>query len=194
MQDLSDWGTSMAFLTYFSEGTGLTLLIVGLIAALAGIGVVVYRSERKQYFGNILLPCSLIALAAIFFAITFSFPMEEAGPAVVPYLWIFWTVLLCGVILWQIFRGTAEPDPKPGRFAFLALVTALLIVYYFAIQYLGYFLSSFLFLIVVMHVLAYERKRTIYIIAVGWVIFSYIVFYRVLYIQLPLGKLFENYF
>lgn len=184
----------MAFLTYFSEGTGLTLLIIGLIAIFIGIGAAVYRSEKKQYFGNILLPCSLIVLSIIFFAITFSFPMEEAGPAVVPYLWVFWTVLFCGVILWQIFRGTAEPDPKPGRFAFLGLVAGLLIIYYFAIQYIGYFLSSFLFLVVVMHVLAYEKKRTIYIIAAGWVIFSYIVFYRILYIQLPLGRLFENYF
>ena len=66
--------------------------------------------------------------------------------------------------------------------------------YYFAIQYIGYFLSSFLFLVVVMHVLAHEKKRTIYIIATGWVIFSYVVFYRLLYIQLPLGRLFENYF
>ena len=184
----------MAFFTYISEGNGLTFLIIGLIAALTGIGVVVYRSERKKYFGNILLPSSLIALAAIFFAITFSFPMEEAGPAVVPYLWVFWTVALSSVILWQIFRGTAEPDPKPGRFVFLALVTGLLIAYYFAIQYIGYFLSSFLFLVVVMHVLAHEKKRTIYIIATGWVIFSYVVFYRLLYIQLPLGRLFENYF
>ena len=184
----------MVFLTYFSEGTGLTLLIVGLIAALTGIGVVVYRSRNRKYFGNILLPCSLIALALLFFAITFRFPKEEAGPAVVPYLWVFWTIALCGVILWQVFRGTAEPDPKPGRFVFLALVTGLLIAYYFAIQYIGYFLSSFLFLVVVMHVLAYEKKRTIYIIATGWVIFSYIIFYRVLYIQLPLGRIFENYF
>jgi putative tricarboxylic transport membrane protein len=184
----------MAFLTYFSEGTGLTLLMVGLVVALTGIGVAVYRSERKKYFGNILLLCSLIALAIIFFAITFSFPMEEAGPAVVPYLWVFWTILLCSVILWQIFRGTAEPDPKPGRFVFLALVTGILIAYYFAIQYIGYFLSSFLFLVIVMHVLAHEKKRTIYIIAVGWVIFSYVVFYKALYIQLPLGRLFENYF
>jgi len=184
----------MAFLAYFSEGTGLTLLIVGLLLALTGIGVAVYRSERKKYFGNILLPCSLIALALIFFAITFSFPMEEAGPAVVPYLWVFWTVLLCSVILWQVFRNTAAPDPEPGRFVFLALVIGLLIAYYFAIQYIGFFLSSFLFIVVVMHVLAYERKRTIYIIAVGWVVFSYVVFYRVLYIQLPLGRVFENYF
>jgi len=191
---VSDWGISMALLTYFSEGRGLTLLIIGLIIALTGIGIAVSKSRRKKYFGNILLPCSLIALAIIFFAITFRFPMEEAGPAVVPYLWVFWTIVLCSVILTQVFRGTAEPDPEPGRFVFLALVIGLLIAYYFAIQYIGFFLSSFLFIVVVMHVLAYEKKRTIYMIAVGWVVFSYVVFYRVLYIQLPLGRLFENYF
>jgi putative tricarboxylic transport membrane protein len=184
----------MSFLESLSGGTGLMLLILGLTVALAGIGVTVYRSGRKQYLGNVLVLCSMIALSIVFFAITFSFPMEEAGPAVVPYLWVFWTILLCSVILWQLFRGTAKPDPESGRLLFLAAVIALLIAYYFAIGFIGYFLSSFLFLVIVMHLLAYPKKRTIYLVAGSWVLFSYVVFYRALYIQLPLGRLFENYF
>ena len=92
------------------------------------------------------------------------------------------------------FRGTAEPDPESGRLLFLASIIGLLIAYYFAIGFIGYFVSSFLFLVIVMHLLAYEKKRTIYIVAGGWVLFSYVIFYKALYIQLPLGRLFENYF
>jgi len=184
----------MAFLENLSGGIGLLLLILSLFAALAVTGVLVYRSGRKQYLGNILVLCSMIAFALVLFAITFSFPMEEAGPAVVPYLWVFWTILLCSVILWQLFRGTGKPDPESGRLLFLASVISLLIAYYFAIGFIGYFLSSFLFLVIVMHLLAYPKKRTIYFVAGGWVLFSYVVFYRALYIQLPLGRLFENYF
>ena len=183
----------MVFLENFSGGIGLLLLILGLVAVLAGTGVAVYRSGRRKYLGNILVLGTMIALSIVFFAMTFSFPMEEAGPAVVPYLWVFWTILLCSVILWQLFRGTAEPDPESGRLLFLASVIGLLIAYYFAIGFFGYFLSSFVFLVIVMHVLAYPKKRTIYIVAGGWVAFSYVVFYRALYIQLPLGRLFENY-
>lgn len=183
----------MSFLAYFSDGMGLTILIVVLLAMLVGIGIATRRSGKKGYFGEILVPSTLIAVSVVFLAITFSFPGEEAGPAAVPLLWIFWTIVLCAAILWQVVRGTAKPDPESGRLGFLLLVTVLLISYYFAIQTIGYFLSSFLFLVLLMHILAFKKKLIIYAVAAGWVVFSYAVFYRLLYIQLPLGY-FEYYF
>ena len=183
----------MSSLEYFSDGTGLTVLIVVLLAVLVAIGVATRRSSKKDYFGEILVPSTLIAFSIVFLAITFSFPTEEAGPAAVPLLWIFWTIVLCAAILWQVLRGKAKPDPESGRLVFLLLVAVILIGYYFAIQTIGYFLSSFLFLVLLMHVLAFKKKLIIYVVAVCWVAFSYAVFYRLLYIQLPLGY-FEYYF
>ena len=69
----------------------------------------------------------------------------------------------------------------------------ILAAYYFAMETMGYFLSSFLFLVVLMHILSYKRKLIIYIVSTGWVLFSYIVFYKLLFIQLPLGY-FEDFF
>ena len=179
---------------FFSEGPGLKLLIAGMLAALVAVGIAARRSRKREYFGEILVPCTLIALSIVFFAITFSFPVEEtAGPADVPRLWILCTCVLCGAILWQVFRGKAAPDPKSGRLGFLLLVTVLLIAYYFAIQTAGYFLSSFVFLVLLMHILAFKKKLVIYAVSAGWVAFSYVVFYRFLYIQLPLGY-FEHFF
>ena len=150
-------------------------------------------SEKKEYFGNILLPSALIGLSIVFLAITFSFPEEEAGPDAVPHLWIFWTILLCSGILFQVYRETIDPDPESGRIGFLLLVMVILVGYYFAMKTIGYFLSSFLFLVVLMHVLSYKRKLIIYLVSSGWVLFSYIVFYKLLFIQLPLGY-FEYFF
>jgi hypothetical protein len=183
----------MSFFEYFSEGTGLAILVVVLLAALVGIGVAARRSSKKDYFGEILVPSTLIAFSMVFLAITFSFPSEEAGPAAVPLLWIFWTIVLCAAILWQVLSGKTKPDPASGRLGFLLLVTVVLIGYYFAIQTIGYFLSSFLFLVLLMHIMAFKKKLIIYVVAVCWVVFSYAVFYRLLYIQLPLGY-FEYYF
>lgn len=183
----------MSFLQFLGEGLGLKILIAGLLAALAGIGIAVRLSGKKEYFGEILIPCALIALSLVFFAVTYSFPTEEAGPAAVPHLWIFWTVLLCSVILWQVFKGTAKSDPKSGRLGFLLLVIVIVIAYYVAMQTIGYFISSFLFLVLLMHILSYKKKVVLYSVAVGWVVFSYIVFYKLLFIQLPLGY-FEYFF
>ena len=180
-------------IVFFSEGFGLGILTLLLLAILAGVGVAIGRSKKKIYFGNILLPCTLIALSIMFLAISFSFPEEEVGPAAVPHLWIFWTILLCSAILFQVFRGSGDADPESGRIGFLLLIMAMLAAYYFAMQTIGYFLSSFLFLVILMHILSYKKKLAIYSVSAGWVIFSYIVFYKVLFIQLPLGY-FEYFF
>jgi len=183
----------MSALLFFSEGAGLNLLIAGLLVALVAIGISARRSRRKEYFGEILVPSSLIALSILFFVITFSFPEGEAGPSAIPRLWAFWTCVMCGAILWQVFRGKAKPDPESGRLGFLLLITVLLIGYYFAILTAGYFISSFVFLALLMHILAFKNRWIIFGVSAGWVLFSYAVFYRLLYIQLPLGY-FEYYF
>jgi len=172
---------------FFSEGFGLRLLIAILLLSLFGIGVAVCRSGKKEYFGNILLPSGLIALSILFFVITFSFPKEDVGPDAVPHLWIFWTILLSMVVLYQVLRGTVAPDPELGRISFLIIIICLLVAYYFAMQIAGYFLSTFLFLVILMHILSYRKKIIIYLVAGGWVAFSYVVFYKILFIQLPLG-------
>ena len=183
----------MSALLFFSEGAGLNILIAGLLVALVAIGISARRSRRKEYFGEILVPSSLIALSILLFVITFTFPEEEAGPSAVPRLWAFWTCVMCGAILWQVFRGKAKPDPESGRLGFLLLVTVLLIGYYFAILTAGYFISSFVFLALLMHIMAFKKRWIIFGVSAGWVLFSYVVFYRLLYIQLPLGY-FEYYF
>ncbi len=183
----------MSALLFFSEGAGLNILIAGLLVALVAIGISARRSRRKEYFGEILVPSSLIALSILLFVITFTFPEEEAGPSAVPRLWAFWTCVMCGAILWQVFRGKAKPDPESGRLGFLLLVTVLLIGYYFAILTAGYFISSFVFLALLMHIMAFKKRWIIFGVSAGWVLFSYVVFYKLLYIQLPLGY-FEYYF
>ncbi|MBW1998693.1 MAG: hypothetical protein JRJ29_12100, partial [Deltaproteobacteria bacterium] len=102
----------MSFFEFLSHGLGLTVLMITLLVVLITLGVYVWHSEKKQYLGSILFPGVLIAGSMVFLAITFSFPGEEAGPAAIPRLWIFWMVLLCSVVLWQVFRGKSEADPK----------------------------------------------------------------------------------
>lgn len=137
--------------------------------------------------GNILIPCSLIALSLVFLAITYSFPIDEAGPAVIPRLWIFLLLLLSGIILWQVLRGKEKVVPKIERPGLLVLAIAVIAGYYAAISLIGYFLSTFLFIVLLLNMLSYPRKLLIYLIAGGWVLFSYLMFYKLLYIQLPLG-------
>ncbi len=178
---------------YFSEGIGLLWLTIVVVAVLVGLGIAVRFSRMRPYLGNILLPAYLIVLSLVFWVFTFDFPEDVAGAAVIPRLYIFLILVLSGLILLQIFRGKEKAVPRLERKGFLFLVMAILIAYFLAMPWMGYFLSTFLFIVLLMHMLAYKQKGRIWLIAGGWVIFSYFLFYRLLYIQLPLG-VFENLF
>ena len=77
--------------------------------------------------------------------------------------------------------------PKIERPGLLVLVMAVLIGYFVAMPFMGYFLSTFLFIVLLLYVLSYPKKWLIYLIAGGWCLASYLVFYKLFYIQLPLG-------
>ena len=177
---------------YFSEGTGLVLWTALLCAA--GIAVVLgFRfSRRKAYAGQTIIPVCMILFSLVLWAVTFSFPSEEAGPALIPHLWIFWLVLLSVSVLTLCATGKTEKDPKAGRLGFLAQGVLLVIAYYYAIGLLGYFISSFIFLAVAMYMLSCRKPLTVVLVCSGWVVFSYLIFYKLLFIQLPLGFL-ENF-
>lgn len=177
----------MGSVQYFSEGVGLLWLTIGVLTVLTGLGIAVRFSRMRPYLGNILVSSSLIALCLALFAFTFDFPGGEAGAAVIPRLYIFLIVILSGVVLMRIFRGKEPSVPAIKQRGLLARVAAVVIVYFLALPYLGYFLDTFLLVVVLLHMLSYPRKWPIYGIAAGWVLFSYFMFYKLMYIQLPLG-------
>jgi hypothetical protein len=172
---------------YFSEGNGLAVWALLLVLAAIGTLAAFRFSKRRDFTGQAIIPTIMIAFSLLFWAVTFSFPSEEAGPAVIPRLWIFWTVLLGGILLLFAIAGTGEKDPKRGRLGFLIAGILITVAYYFLIDFLGYFISSFIFLAVLMYMLSYRKPLTVILVCSGWVLFSYLIFYKLLYIQLPLG-------
>ncbi|MBN1829426.1 MAG: tripartite tricarboxylate transporter TctB family protein [Deltaproteobacteria bacterium] len=183
----------MSLMERLSQGWGLLLVIAAGLAALTLSGFLIRRSSVRKYFGEIMVPLSVMAVCILFVFITFSFPEEEAGPAVIPQLIAFFTVTFCMVLLYRVAQGLAKPDPPAGRTGFMLAVVGITAGYCFLIDIAGYFLSTFLFLLVLMYVLGYRRRAVILSVALGWVLFSYAIFYRFLHIQLPLG-FWENFY
>jgi len=144
-----------------------------------------------RYVGNILLPTIVLAFAGIFFVQTFDFPGGggDVGPAGVPYLWIGFTTLFTIALIIQAIMKKMPPDPVPGKIGFVLLFAGWLVVYLIGIQNAGYYLSTFIFLVVSMYVLGYRRYGVILAVAIGWLVFSYSVFSKFLYIPLPEGPL-----
>ena len=128
---------------YFSEGNGLViwsaLLLLGSIGTIAAFRF----SKRKDFAGQAIIPTMMIAFSLLFLAVSFSFPTEEAGPALIPRLWVFWILLLCSMLLVFCMIGKVDKDPECGRIGFMAIGIVLTIAYFFAISIMGLFHQFF---------------------------------------------------
>jgi len=134
-------------------------------------------------------------LSVIFFVISFSFPSnEKVGPSVIPRLWIFVLIPLNLITLINIFRNKEAVDHSDEQQKTVYQFIGLLIIYLISIYYIGYFISSFIFLFMGIYMLGYRKYRTMLIISAGWLIFSYFIFYKLLFVPLPVGKLIEMMF
>jgi len=148
------------------------------------------KAPAERYVGNLLLPLLILVLAGVCFVQTFDFPGgDDVGPAAVPYLWMFFTSIFCVVLMVQAAARRGKPDPVPGKVGFVILFVVWLVAYLAAIDTVGYFVSSFVFLVGSMYVLTYRNHVVIFTVAASWVVFAYYVFAQFLFIPLPVGPL-----
>lgn len=148
------------------------------------------KEPRRRYVGNVLVPLALLAVIAVYFFETLDYPtFEDVGPAAVPHLWMVFTGAFCVFLIAGALLRRGSPDPVAGRVGSVLLAAAWMAIYLVGIQTIGYFLSSFVFLVVAMLGLGYRNAVVIVAVSAGWLIFSYVVFLRVLYIPLPVDSL-----
>lgn len=159
------------------------ILIIALIQSI--LGLIIWKSKYRNYIGQILVPTTILTLALIFYVITYQFPnmsglSSGTTAATVPRLWIVLILLSFIVYIIGIVRGREKEDPALGRIDIVGIVTLQLIVSVILFEYIGYYISSVLFLVTCMYLLEYRKIKVMAIISVSWVVFTYFIFYRIL--------------
>jgi len=171
---------------------GLYVFLAVLAVIIVSVTALVRKSDAKrQFLGNILIPCVFIAIAMLFYLVSLTFPKEEAGPSAIPHLWIIVLMALSIFMIVQALLGKMEPDPQNGRLEMVAVFFGVAVAYVLLMQLVGYYISTFLFLVSVMYFLSYRKYLVMLGVAGGWLIFAYFIFQRMLYIPLPQGRLVE---
>ncbi|ABR47317.1 hypothetical protein Amet_1106 [Alkaliphilus metalliredigens QYMF] len=160
------------------------------------IGLITAKSKYRNYVGQILVTTTVATMSVIYYLLSTQFPTRGATSrgstaATVPRLWIMLIIPTCIIFLIGIFRRKEEPDEPFGRMDIVFGTVALLVISILSFEYIGYYLASALFLGFCMYLLGYRKLKVVGIISVTWVIFTYFVFHRILYVPLPVGKLFE---
>jgi len=184
-----------SFMAKLASGNTFRLLAIILCAVFLIIWFLIWRSQKKSWLNGIILPLFFIFLSLIFYLLSFSFPSnEDVGPAIVPRLWIFILIPLNLVLLVSILikkeKIMSTTDSNRSVFKFLGL----LVLYLLGIHFLGYFFSTFFFVIAGILLLGYKNIRMTLIISACWLLFSYLVFYKLLYVPLPQGLILEMLF
>ncbi len=151
--------------------------------------VLAYFLKRQWVNGDTVIAGFLIILGLFLYRVTFNFPTGKlastVGPASIPRLWIYG---LWFFNVWLIVSAIKHPESeksKRGKVVRSLRLIILMIIYVGVIKYLGYYLSTFLFLISGAYLLNYRKHALIWGVAFSYILFSYAVFYKILQVPLP---------
>jgi tripartite-type tricarboxylate transporter receptor subunit TctC len=117
----------------------------------------------------------------------FQIPLTEniTNPALIPRIWIFILLFLSILLIIKSKNKKAERTKYSPKN--VLIIIALLIFYLMAMQWIGYYFTTPVFILAAMYLLDYRKKAMMSINAFGFVLFSYFIFNKLLYIELPLG-------
>jgi hypothetical protein len=117
---------------------------------------------------------------------------EAIGPAMMPYILAFILGSLSLTQLFKIFQRNdlerVRHDNLP-RLLWLIGVAGLCVLF---LEEFGFFICTFSLLFVTLNLAKVERLGLMIGISGAWTLFTYLVFYKLLSIQLPVGFLFES--
>ncbi|MBO7048862.1 MAG: tripartite tricarboxylate transporter TctB family protein [Spirochaetia bacterium] len=184
----------LANLSYWWILGGLTLLLVGLYFLFNSM------ERTKPVKGQLLCLCGMDLITLLFYLLTFSLRVSkiaaEAGatPRTMPRLWAFLMVFVSAGAAYAILKSSRKPDEKFDRWVFALLVGAGSIFSVIMFNIIGYYLSSAIFILVVMLAMGERNRLQLVLVPLAWCVFTYFVFYKLLYISLPFGSLFTGLF
>ncbi len=178
--------------TNFVSGKYFNLFILLLIIIIIASGFIISRSKIAHLLERIIIIEFFLALSIIFYLLSYMFPDSGAvGPAVVPRLWIYFLIPLNILLIIKTIRSKNLIKVPETQLDLVYKIIITLILYLISIYFLGYFISSFIFVLVSLKILGYKAKLKALIIAISWILFSWLIFYKLLYVPLPTGIIFD---
>ncbi len=173
---------------FWTIGAGILILLL--------IGrAILLKYAGRTYLNQALILEALFLSSLVLLALTWWFPVRgEVPAAVVPRLWIAGIFACIAYLTTRMIRKTESPDTVGGDIALPIKFIAITIAYIVLMNLIGYFAASIIFIVVAMPMLSYRRPLVIAAVSAGWTAFSYLIFYRLLFVSLPEGILIKALF
>ena len=189
MEALSKWINS---LSYGYVLGGLAVLMIGFYFIFNAI------PRTKPVKAQLLCVVGMDLITLLFYILTFSLRVSKmaaqsgATPRTMPRLWAFLMIFASIGAYIAILKKGNKPDAKFDRWVFALLVALGSIVSVILFQWIGYYMSSALFIVTVMIAMGEKNKLQLILTPALWCVFTYFVFNKFLFISLPVGSLFKG--
>ena len=189
MTALSNWLKS---LSYGYVLGGIAVLMIGFYFLFNAI------PRTKPVKAQLLCVVGMDLITLLFYILTFSLRVSKmaaqsgATPRTMPRLWAFLMIFASIGAYIAILKKDNKPDAKFDRWVFALMVALGSIVSVILFQWIGYYLSSAIFIVTVMIAMGEKNKLQLILTPVLWCVFTYFVFNKFLFISLPVGSLFKG--
>lgn len=189
MTALSKW---LSALHYGWVLGGIAVLLIGFYFLFNAI------PRTKPVKAQLLCVVGMDLITLLFYLLTFSLRVSKmaasagATPRTLPRLWAFLMLLASIGAYVAILKKSNKPDKKFDRWVFALLVGLGSIVSVMLFQWIGYYLSSALFIVIVMIAMGERNWFQLTLTPIIWCVFTYFVFNKLLFISLPVGSLFKG--
>ena len=189
MTALSNWLNSLSYGYILG---GIAVLMVGFYFLFNAI------PRTRPVKAQLLCVVGMDLITLLFYILTFSLRVSKmaaqsgATPRTLPRLWAFLMLLASIGAYIAILKKDNKPDEGFNRWVFALMVGLGSIVSVVLFQWIGYYLSSAIFIVMVMIAMGERNKLQLILTPIIWCIFTYFVFNKFLFISLPVGSLFKD--
>lgn len=193
IEETNHYLNKAGFLAAYQAQSKISLIYVFII--IVGFTLVLLLVFNKFNFRKIsydqFIAGGLISISLFFYYQTTLFLTPDnanvTNPSLIPRIWIVVLLLLSIILIVKSRNKRIETgSTNPGN---VLIIIALLIMYLLSMQWVGYFFTTPIFILITMYLLMYRKPAFMTINAFGFVIFSYFIFNKLLHIDLPLGWL-----
>jgi len=168
----------------------LVLLIIAIGVFLLLFAINKFNISKINYDQYIAGGIITISLFFYYQTLLFQIPstLNVTSPALIPRIWITILILISIILVFKSKIKSIKQESYSPKTVLIIIV--YLILYLFAMQWVGYYATTPIFILSTMYLLVYRKFAFMTINAFGFVLFSYLVFNQLLHIDLPMGWLF----
>lgn len=189
---MTEFSTWLSKLSYGYVLGALAVLLIGFYFLFNAI------PRTKPVKAQLLCVVGMDLVTLLFYLLTFSLRVSKmaaesgATPRTLPRLWAFLMLIASIGCYIAILKKDNKPDKGFDRWVFALMVGLGSIVSVLLFNWIGYYLSSALFIVCVMIAMGEKNKLQLILTPVIWCVFTYFVFNKFLFISLPVGSLFKG--